>query len=101
MVKVGERTGPSTPSARQAPRIRVVLPVPSSPLTRTTSPGPSPAAIRSPSASVSAALEVLPETGGSFRSPLASAKEAELIRLPITLRSDRLRSLGQGLLQER
>ena len=33
------RTGPSTPSSRQAPRTNVVLPAPSSPATATTSPG--------------------------------------------------------------
>src|SRR3954466_3178580 len=58
MVKVGEVTGSLTPSARAAPRIRVVLPAPRSPLTRTTSPGPSSVASRSPGASVSAALRV-------------------------------------------
>ena len=39
IVKVGLVTGPSTPSARHAPRTNVVFPLPSSPLTRTTSPG--------------------------------------------------------------
>ena len=39
IVKVGLVTGPSTPSARHAPRTNVVLPLPSSPLTSTTSPG--------------------------------------------------------------
>src|ERR1044071_8474643 len=43
------------PSARQAPRISVVLPAPTSPLTTTTSPGERRSATRAPSASVSAA----------------------------------------------
>src|SRR5215203_3645767 len=59
MVKVGEVTGSSTPSARQAPRTRVVLPAPRSPQTTTTAPGSSPAAIRAPNASVSPAERVI------------------------------------------
>ena len=47
-----------TPSARQAPRISVVLPAPTSPLTTTTSPGSSRTASSAPSASVSAAEAV-------------------------------------------
>src|SRR3954454_12870667 len=53
MVKVGLVTLAVTPRARHAPRTKVVLPAPSSPLTSTTSPGPSPAASRAPAASVS------------------------------------------------
>src|SRR6478609_2769446 len=69
MVKVGEVTGPSMPSARQAPRIRVVLPAPTSPLTTTTSPGSSRSASSAPSASVSAAELVV----------AGLAKEVELV----------------------
>src|SRR3954453_11371561 len=58
IVNVGEVTGCFTPSARHAPRISVVLPAPSSPLTSTTSPGRSSGATRAPTSSVSAALEV-------------------------------------------
>ena len=53
IVKVGLVTGPSRPSARQAPRTNVVLPLPSSPLTSTTSPGRSRRASSAPAASVS------------------------------------------------
>src|SRR3954452_6144003 len=52
MVKVGLVTLAVTPSARQAPRTRVVFPAPSSPLTSTTSPARRPAASRAPAASV-------------------------------------------------
>src|SRR3954453_10403098 len=55
MVNVGLVTGTRTPSARHAPRTNVVLPAPSSPDTRTTSPGRRPAARSAASASVSAA----------------------------------------------
>src|SRR5436190_1351334 len=48
MVKVGLVTGPPTPSARAAPRTKVVLPLPSSPLTSTRSPGRSRSARRAP-----------------------------------------------------
>src|SRR3954470_21136769 len=54
MVKVGLETGSRTPRARAAPRTNVVFPAPSSPETRTTSPGRSRAASRAASASVSA-----------------------------------------------
>src|SRR6185503_11522215 len=54
MVKVGLVTGPATPSARHAPRTNVVLPLPSSPLTSTRSPGRSDFASSAPSRSVSA-----------------------------------------------
>src|SRR5690349_24561366 len=47
--------GPVTPSARRAPRTKVVLPAPSSPDSRTTSPGRSSRANAAPSASVSSA----------------------------------------------
>ena len=57
-VKVGLVTGPSTPKARAAPRTKVVLPAPSSPLTSTTSPGRRRAASCAPAASVSLALAV-------------------------------------------
>ena len=55
-MNVGEITGSPTPSSRQAPRIRVVFPAPSSPDTSTTSPGRSSAASRAPIPSVSEAL---------------------------------------------
>src|SRR4051795_12789832 len=53
MVNVGLVTFAVTPSARHAPRTKVVLPAPSSPLTRTTSPAWSCPASRPPAASVS------------------------------------------------
>src|SRR3954454_17792227 len=53
IVNVGLVTGSVTPSARQAPRTNVVLPLPSSPVTSTTSPGRSRAASSAPAASVS------------------------------------------------
>src|SRR5437763_14854627 len=53
MVKVGLVTGPFTPSARHAPRTKVVFPVPSSPLTSTRSPWARRAARSAPAASVS------------------------------------------------
>ena len=49
---VGLVTGPSTPSARSAPRTNVVFPAPSSPETSTTSPGAAGRASRAPSRSV-------------------------------------------------
>src|SRR3954452_9358126 len=52
MVKVGLVTFAVTPSARHAPRTKVVFPAPSSPLTSTTSPARSSAASRAPAASV-------------------------------------------------
>src|SRR3954468_3198100 len=58
MVKVGLVTGTPTPSARAAPRTKVVLPAPSSPETRTTSPARRPSASRAARASVSAAESV-------------------------------------------
>src|ERR687891_2912682 len=54
MVNVGLVTGPWTPRARAAPRTKVVLPAPSSPETRTTSPGCRRRASCAASASVSA-----------------------------------------------
>src|SRR5687767_5640159 len=54
IVKLGLVTGVVTPSARHAPRTNVVLPLPSSPLTRTMSPGRSVFASSAPSRSVSA-----------------------------------------------
>src|SRR3954454_20574950 len=54
MVKVGLVTGPSMPKARQAPRTKVVLPLPSSPETVTTSPTRRVLASRAATASVSA-----------------------------------------------
>src|SRR5215211_4902736 len=54
MVNVGLVTGTPTPRARAAPRTKVVLPAPSSPDTRTTSPGTRRSARRAASASVSA-----------------------------------------------
>src|SRR5215831_20366430 len=53
MVNVGLETGPVTPSARAAPRTKVVFPAPSSPATATTSPGRSRAARRAATAPVS------------------------------------------------
>ena len=53
-VKVGLVTGAVIPSARQAPRTNVVLPLPRSPLTVTTSPARSSPASAAPAASVSA-----------------------------------------------
>ena len=50
IVNVGLVTGPSTPSARHAPRTNVVLPEPSSPETVTTSPGSSRPRARRPAA---------------------------------------------------
>src|SRR5437660_8872123 len=58
MLKLGLVTGSRTPSARAAPRTSVVLPVPSSPLTSTTSPASSPALSSAPIDSVSAGAEV-------------------------------------------
>src|SRR5258707_13634857 len=58
MVNVGLVTGPWTPSARQAPRTNVVLPAPSSPATRTTSPGRSVAARAAARPSVSCGPDV-------------------------------------------
>src|SRR3954468_13722236 len=49
---VGDVTGPSTPRLCSAPRTNVVLPAPSSPETRTTSPGFRPAASCAPAAFV-------------------------------------------------
>src|SRR6478609_5164963 len=72
--------GPSIPSARQAPRISVVLPAPTSPLTTTTSPGPSHVASSAPSASVSAAEPVV-----------VSAKEVELVGGGLGRRRGRIR----------
>src|SRR5687767_8174837 len=78
MTKVGEVTGSVTPSARHAPRIRVVFPAPSSPLTSTRSPGASVAANLAPSASVS--------SGPAVR----SSKEIELVGFIHGARRDRL-----------
>jgi hypothetical protein len=64
-VKVGLITAPVTPSRRHAPRTNVVLPAPSSPLTRTTSPLRRRAARSAPAASVSSALAVSIRTGDS------------------------------------
>src|SRR5436309_15039577 len=52
-VKVGERTGSSTPRARAAPWTNVVFPAPRSPVSETTSPGRSSAATAPPTARVS------------------------------------------------
>src|SRR5207342_147560 len=62
MVKVGLATGAVTPSARHAPRTKVVLPEPSSPETETTSPGRRRTATRAPTASVSSAEPVATAT---------------------------------------
>src|SRR6185295_2195282 len=69
MVKVGLVTGPPTPSARAAPRTNVVLPAPSSPETRTTSPGRRRAASRAARASVSAADPVSVAAMGGAAAP--------------------------------
>ena len=53
-MKVGLVTGTVTPSARHAPRTNVVLPLPSSPETVTTSPACSSGASAAATASVSA-----------------------------------------------
>src|SRR5215212_3778821 len=53
-MNVGLVTGTATPRARAAPRTKVVLPAPSSPETRTTSPGSRRCARSAASASVSA-----------------------------------------------
>src|ERR1700689_3777100 len=58
MEKVGLVMGSVTPSARAAPRTKVVLPDPSSPVTSTTSPSRRRRARSAPSASVSAGSEV-------------------------------------------
>src|SRR4051794_38361720 len=59
MVNVGLVTGVVTPSARQAARTNVVLPVPISPRTSTTSPGRNRAASSSAAAPVASGLELL------------------------------------------
>src|SRR4051812_7783951 len=94
MVKVGEVTGSLTPSARAAPRISVVFPAPSSPLTRTTSPGPRSAASRSPRASVSAGLRVR-----ALTSVGSAAEQAHLVRLELAFPNQRFR-LRERLLQK-
>src|SRR5688500_5949632 len=69
------------PSARAAPRTKVVFPAPTSPLRTTTSPGRSSAATRAPSASVSAADRVrcrsLEGVGIDRAQPQADAEEDE------------------------
>src|ERR671935_2991959 len=57
-VNVGERTGPSTPSALAAPCTKVVFPAPRSPVSETTSPGRSTDAMASPAALVSSGDDV-------------------------------------------
>src|SRR3954469_13455804 len=77
MVKVGLVTGTSTPSARAAPRTKVVLPAPSSPDTRTTSPGRRLAASRAARASVSAADPVSVAAMGGAAAPQRQSGEHE------------------------
>src|SRR4051794_35883776 len=52
-MNVGDVTGPSTPRLCNAPLTKVLFPAPSSPDTRTTSPGRNSAASRAPARSVS------------------------------------------------
>src|SRR5881392_1276527 len=77
MVKVGLVTGTATPSARAAPRTKVVLPAPSSPETRTTSPGRRLAASRAARASVSAADPVSVAAMGGATAPQRQPGEHE------------------------
>src|SRR3954471_20968160 len=65
------------PSARHAPRTNVVLPAPSSPETRTTSPGSSVAARSAASASVSGAEAVSALAAGMRPAPEGEAAEQE------------------------
>src|SRR5919107_5296868 len=84
MVNVGLVIGPVTPSARQAPRTNVVLPVPISPRSSTTSPGRSSAARAAAAASVSEALEVLigrAQAQAESREQQREAGEDELARV--------------------
>src|SRR5438445_11095634 len=71
-MNVGLVTGRSTPSARHAPRTKVVLPAPSSPETVTTSPGRRSAASPAANASVSSGED----DSSSIRGPYL--EEAEL-----------------------
>src|SRR5262249_19861945 len=80
-----------TPSARTSPWTKMVLPAPSSPLSATTSPGPSVVPRRSPAASVSsgqlvARLAVIPEPPEGFAERLAHGGRDERL-LPYALRS--------------
>src|SRR4051812_6672140 len=75
MVNVGLVTGPSTPSARQAPRTKVVLPLPSSPCTSTTSPGSSRRPSSAPRASVASAL-----SGSALMAPKSDLLEEVHLR---------------------
>src|SRR3954469_11778236 len=77
MVKVGLVTGTPTPSARAAPRTKVVLPAPSSPETRTTSPGRRRAASCAARASVSGADPVSVAAMGGAATPQREPGEHE------------------------
>src|SRR5689334_25408668 len=77
MVNVGLTTGSATPSARAAPRTKVVLPAPSSPETRTTSPGERRSASFAPAASVSAGPEVRSDKRPAHADPQADAGDHE------------------------
>src|SRR5207248_9323563 len=76
MVNVGLVTALRTPSARQAPRTNVVFPAPSSPATRTTSPGFSDTASFAASAPVSAG-PVVSETLRRSVPPIAQPAQRE------------------------
>src|SRR5262245_48082808 len=83
MVYVGLVTGRVTPRARQAPRMNVVLPEPSSPETSTRSPGRRLKPRRAPSPSVSSGDEVTTFTQDSSEQPrpgLAALEQAQLNR---------------------
>src|SRR3954469_364417 len=74
---VGEVTGPSTPSARSAPRTNVVFPAPSSPEISTTSPGARVAASRAPARSVSSGAAVSSVGAGNSNAEREAGAEQE------------------------
>src|SRR3954454_836381 len=94
MVKVGLVTFAVTPSARHAPRTKVVLPTPRSPLTSTTSPGSRSAASRAPAASVSVA-ELLEQA------QLVRVTGVRLVLAVLGQKPGQLREVGAQQLHER
>src|SRR5918995_4845639 len=77
MVNVGLVIGPSTPSARAAPRTNVVFPVPISPDTSTTSPGRRRDARSAPADSVAAGPSDRSSANRAQADPQAGAGEDE------------------------
>src|SRR6266513_251305 len=93
--KVGLVARVVAPRPRTSPRMKQVFPAPSSPTRATTSPGPSPAASRSPAASVSSALVVESSAATATEPPKRlGERRGEVAREPVEVDGGLQRGAG-------